>query len=168
MNGMIYTRGARADYDSWADLGLSGWGYADLLPYFKKAETNWRGAGTYHGDSGPVKVTPSYNYNEIDDRFVQACHQFGYPLNNDFCGESQLGVGQIDVMVGNGVRMSAANAYLRPIMNRANLSVKTNCQVERISFDGLHAKSVEYSKFGRLQSSDILRFVDRDEATSGT
>jgi len=149
MNGMIYTRGARADYDQWAETGLTGWGYKNLLPYFKKIESHWRGANDFHGDSGPMKISPSHNYNEIDKRFVQACHQCGYRINEDFCGESQMGAGQIDVMVDKGIRMSAANAYLRPVMSRPNLCVKTNCLVKEILFDGPKATGVNFSDHGQ-------------------
>src|SRR5262245_4994821 len=113
LNGMIYTRGNRRDYDGWRDDGLPGWGYADLLPYFKRSEGNARGNGTHHGGSGPLRVAPSLNFHALDRLFLAACAEAGHAANDDLAGSRQLGAGRIDVTVHQGRRVSVARAYLR-------------------------------------------------------
>src|SRR5215470_5655153 len=125
LNGMIYTRGNCRDYDGWRDDGLPHWGYADLLPYFKRSEGSARGNGAYHGASGPLRVMPSRNFHVLDRRFLQACREAGDTANDDMAGQRQLGAGRIDVTVHRGRRVSVARAYLRPAMARPNLRVCT-------------------------------------------
>jgi len=137
MNGMIYIRGHRADYDRWRDKGLTGWGYADVLPYFRRSEANENRKDRYHGRDGPLRVTPAGNFNFIDKRFVDAALQAGNPANGDFNGARQTGAGQLDSAVYLGVRQSAARAYLPA--DRRNLSVLTNTRILKIDMEGTRA-----------------------------
>jgi choline dehydrogenase len=143
LNGMIYTRGNRCDYDRWRDEGLANWGYADLLPYFKRSEGNARGDGPYHGGRGPLRVGPSPNFYPIDRMFLEACQQAGHLFNDDLAGSRQLGAGRLDVTVHAGRRISAAEAYLRPAMARSNLRVRTGTRALRILVENGCATGVE-------------------------
>jgi len=140
---MIYTRGNRRDYDGWRDDGLPGWGYADLLPYFKRSEGNARGNGAYHGGSGPLRVAPSRNFHALDRRFLAACAEAGHAANDDLAGRRQLGAGRIDVTVHHGRRVSVARAYLKPAMARPNLHVRTQTRALRIRIEEGRATGVE-------------------------
>lgn len=143
LNGMIYTRGNRGDYDRWRDEGLANWGYADLLPYFKRSEGNARGDGPYHGGRGPLRVSPSPNFRAIDRMFLEACRDAGHRLNDDLAGARQVGAGRLDVTVHAGRRISAAEAYLRPAMARPNLRVRTGTRALRILIEHGRATGVE-------------------------
>jgi len=132
LNGMIYTRGNRRDYDGWRDGGLPGWGYADLLPYFRRAEGNVRGDGPFHGGAGPLGVAPSRNFHAIDRCFLEACAQAGHPANGDMAGARQVGAGRLDVTVVGGRRISVARAYLDPARARPNLTVRTGTRALRV------------------------------------
>lgn len=141
LNGMIYIRGTAGDYDRWRQKGLAGWGYADLLPYFKRsAQATHRPGDPYHGD-GPLKLTPARNYDLVNERFVAACVEAGNAENPDFNGRRQAGAGRIDTKVYNGQRQSAAAAYLP--LNRKNLQVRTGARVRRVQFEGRRAKAIE-------------------------
>lgn len=130
MNGMIYIRGNRCDYDSWRDRGLTGWGYADVLPYFLRAQGALHRNDFWHGRHGPLKTGAAANYTDLDRIFVAAALDAGLPSNADFNGPRQTGVGRVDVTVADGRRQSAARAYLaeRP----ANLTVRTEALVTAI------------------------------------
>jgi choline dehydrogenase len=143
LNGMIYTRGHRSDYDGWRRSGANGWGYADLLPYFRRAEGSSRGTGRYHGGSGPLRVNPSPNFNEIDRRFLAACREAGHPENPDVMGARQLGCFRVDVTVENGRRISAARAYLAPARRRPNLEVLTGTRALRVTIENGRATGAE-------------------------
>ncbi|HEX7437969.1 MAG TPA: GMC family oxidoreductase N-terminal domain-containing protein, partial [Caldimonas sp.] len=143
INAMIYTRGQREDYDAWAALGNPGWGYADVLPWFLKAEHNERGADAFHGSGGPLNVMDLRSPNRFASVFVDAAVQAGYPVNRDFNGASQEGVGLYQVTHKNGERFSAAKAYLTPNLDRPNLHVVTGAHTLRILFEGRRAVGVE-------------------------
>jgi choline dehydrogenase-like flavoprotein len=143
INAMIYVRGQREDYDGWAAEGNPGWGWSDVLPYFKRAEHNERGADAHHGSGGPLNVMDLLRPNAFTPRFVQACQQAGYAVNADFNGERQEGVGLYQVTHRDGERFSAAKAYLAPARTRPNLTVLTGAQATRITFDGRRASGVE-------------------------
>jgi choline dehydrogenase len=130
LNGMIYIRGAPQDYDNWRQSGLAGWGYADLLPYFRRSEGSTHRGDPWHGRDGPLGTCRATNYMRIDRAFVEAAIQAGAPPNDDFNGPRQTGAGQIDVMVRGGLRQSSARSYLSP--RPANLTVRTNAQVARV------------------------------------
>ena len=123
INGMIYVRGQREDFDGWAALGCEGWGYDDVLPYFKKAEHQQRGADRYHGADGPLWVSDLPFKNALPDAFIEAARRNGAPLNDDFNGEKQDGAGYVQATTRNGRRWSTAAGYLRAIGPLASLKV---------------------------------------------
>ncbi|MFD0207218.1 MULTISPECIES: GMC family oxidoreductase [Saccharothrix] len=143
INAMIYIRGNRADYDGW---GQPGWSYDELLPYFIRAEDNERGASEYHGVGGPLGVSDSRSRNVMSTAFVDAALQAGYAANDDFNAAEQDGFGLYQVTQRNGRRSSAAVAYLHPAMSRPNLTVETNLQVHRVTFDGGRATGIIASR----------------------
>jgi choline dehydrogenase len=142
INAMIYIRGHQYDYDHWRDLGNSGWGFADVLPYFKKSEDQENGASEYHGSSGPLHVTNLRSINPLSEAFVSAAEQAGYKRNPDFNGSQQEGFGFYQVTQWEGKRCSAAAAYLHPVMKRPNLTVRTGVQVFDIIFEKRRAIAV--------------------------
>ncbi|MGE3929755.1 MAG: choline dehydrogenase [Hyphomonadaceae bacterium] len=146
INAMLYVRGHARDYDHWRQLGLSGWGYADVLPYFKRAQNNEPGADAWNGEGGPLNVSkapPGYPLHRV---FIQAAAQAGYPVTKDFNGRQQEGAGPYTLTVKNGQRCSSAAAYLTPIMGiRSNLAVLTNAHATRILIERGKALGVAYS-----------------------
>jgi choline dehydrogenase len=151
INAMVWIRGAREDYDSWAAQGNAGWSYDDLLPHFKAIEDNEAGADQWRGRGGPVHITDIGPWaHPLTRNFLQAAEQAGLPLNADFNGERQEGAGIYQINTKGGRRMSAARAFLRPAMKRKNVSVETNAFATRILFDGKRATGVEYEKNGRI------------------
>ena len=146
INAMIYIRGNHADYDHWRDLGNSGWGYADVLPYFKKSENQEHGASEYHGAGGPLRVSDLRTVNPLSDAFVEAGQEAGFKRNLDFNGESQDGFGFYQVTQSNGKRHSAAAAYLHPVSSRPNLTVRTEAHVYGIYFEGRRAAIVSFQQ----------------------
>lgn len=148
VNAMIYARGHRADYDAWAAEGNAGWSWDEVLPYFKRAEHNERGADAFHGSGGPLNVMDLRSSHRFGPVFVQAAQQAGYPENRDFNGPRQEGVGLYQVTHKNGERFSAAKAYLAPNRERANLQVVTGAHATRVLFEGKRAVGVEYRQGG--------------------
>jgi choline dehydrogenase len=148
MNAMIYIRGNRADYDHWRDLGNPGWGYADLLPYFKKSENQEHGASEYHGAGGPLCVSDLRTVNPLSEAFVAAGEEAGFQRNPDFNAAAQEGFGLYQVTQSNGKRHSTAAAFLRPAMSRRNLTVRTSAQVYGIYFEGRRAAGVSFQQNG--------------------
>ncbi len=144
INAMIYIRGQRQDYDGWAAEGNPGWSFDDVLPWFRRAEGNLRGADALHGADGPLSVQDLRSPNPLAQRFIDAGVQAGLPLNTDFNGSVQEGVGWYQATHRDGERCSAAKAYLKPALGRANLEVITGAQVTRILLDGQRASGVEY------------------------
>jgi choline dehydrogenase-like flavoprotein len=140
INAMVYMRGNPLDYDGW---GVPGWSWADLLPYFIKAEDNERGASPFHGAGGPLPVSEERSHNRISHAFVEAGVEAGLARNDDFNDGDQDGVGMYQVTQRGGMRASTAVAYLRPAMERPNLEVLTHMQVQRLLFDGTRAVGVE-------------------------
>jgi choline dehydrogenase len=152
---MIYARGQPADYDHWADLGNDGWAYEDVLPYFKRAEHNERGSSEYHGTGGPRNVTDPQSPNELSEAFVEAGQAVGLPRNDDFNAGDQSGVGLYQVTQKDGKRHSAADAYLKPVLDRSNLTATTGAQVTRIRFDGREAVGVDYVQDGAGSTESV-------------
>lgn len=151
INAMVYVRGQHADYEHWAAQGNPGWGWEDVKPYFLRAENNERGADAWHGRGGPFNVADLRSTNRFSHHFTEAGVQAGYPLNTDFNGATQEGVGLYQVTHKNGERHSAAKGYLTPHLARSNLQVITGAHATRILFDGTRAVGVEYRKGGALQ-----------------
>lgn len=151
INAMIYVRGHQWDYDHWASLGNPGWGYKDVLPYFLRSEHNERLDDAWHGRDGPLWVSDLRSDNPFQQRFLEAARETGLPLNDDFNGAEQEGVGAYQVTQKHGERYSAARAYLLPHIGvRDNLSVETRAQVQRILFEGTHAVGVEVLQHGQV------------------
>jgi choline dehydrogenase-like flavoprotein len=143
VNAMIYLRGSAEDYDGWAAEGNPGWGWSDVLPYFKRAEHNERGADAYHGSGGPLNVMDLRSPHRFGPIFVDAARQAGHAVNRDFNGATQEGFGLYQVTHRNGERFSAAKAYLVPNLARPNLRVVTEAQTTRIVLEGRRAVGVE-------------------------
>jgi len=152
INAMIYIRGQHQDYDDWAAAGNPGWAWADVLPYFRRAEHNERGADAWHGGNGPLNVMDLRSPNRFGPLFVQAAQQAGFAPNPDFNGAGQEGFGLYQVTHRNGERFSAAKAYLTPNLGRPNLEVKTGAQVRRILLEGRRAVGVEAQIGGRIET----------------
>ena len=142
INAMIYIRGDRGDYDGWRDLGCFGWGYDDVLPFFKKAEGNYRLSEPYHGVAGPHKVSDPPYFHPFSAAIVRAAQEIGIPYNHDFNGESQLGFGYYQATIWEGERCSAARFYLKPALSRSNLALRLDTRVDRIVFEGRRATGV--------------------------
>ena len=143
VNAMIYTRGHPSDYDHWAALGNRGWGWADVLPIFRRCEGNVRGADAFHGGEGPLKVSDLTWAHPVSDAFVEAGGEAGETLNADFNGARQEGVGRYQVTQTGGERCSVARAFLHPVRDRPNLTVLTGARVSRVLLDGRSAVGVE-------------------------
>src|SRR3954449_10288272 len=150
LNAMIYIRGNRADYDEWAAMGFDGWGYDDVLPYFRRAEDNERGEDAYHGVGGPLSVSESRSMHPLVDTMIEAAQQAGHEHNPDFNGARQEGVGRFQVTQRDGLRCSCADAYLNPARQRPNLDVVSGAMATRILFDGDRAVGVEIARDGQL------------------
>ncbi len=144
LNGMVYMRGTAADYDGWRQRGCEGWDYASVLPYFRKAENNERGADEFHGTGGPLNVSDHRFKSEIIDSIMAAAVEAGVPRNRDFNGATQEGVGYYQATVGQGQRWSSAKAYLKPARGRKNLVVTPNAHATRILIEDGRAVGVEY------------------------
>ncbi|MEZ5657317.1 MAG: choline dehydrogenase [Burkholderiaceae bacterium] len=155
INGLIYIRGQRQDYDNWAALGNPGWAFADVLPYFRRAEDNARGASEYHGAGGPLKVSNIEGGNELIDAFIAGAEQIGVPRTDDFNGAEQEGVGYYQLNTHRGWRFSAAKAYLKPARSRANLKIHTGAQAAELIFaDGeRRVIGVRYREGGQMKTA---------------
>jgi choline dehydrogenase len=150
INAMVYIRGQAADFDDWQNLGNPGWGWRDVLPYFKKSETYSEGGNDYRGDSGPLYVNNvSAEYHPLCHTFINAAKQHGFAYNADFNGESQEGVGFYQINTKNGKRMSSALAYLKPASRRTNCHIETHAHVLRILFENKSAVGVEFLQKGK-------------------
>ena len=151
INAMCYIRGHRADYDHWAAVGNEGWSYADVLPYFRRAEHNERLHDEYHGAAGPLNVMDLRSPNRYLQAYIDAGREAGYPINDDFNGAEQEGIGRYQVTHRDGERFSAAKAYLTPNLGRGNLTVFTEAHTTRVLFEGRRATGVEFRRAGRLE-----------------
>ncbi|TYR30475.1 choline dehydrogenase [Mesorhizobium microcysteis] len=160
INAMVWVRGQREDFDDWRDAGNPGWGYDDVLPLFKAIEDNEAGEDAWRGRGGPVHVTELTRFvHPLCNLYLQAVQQAGLPLNPDFNGERQEGVGVYQITTRNGRRMSAARAFLRPAMKRANVHVETGALATRILFEGRRAVGVEYLQGGHKREARAGREV---------
>jgi choline dehydrogenase-like flavoprotein len=148
INAMIYTRGHRNDYDAWAAGGATGWSYEEVLPYFRKAESNSRFSNRYHGTEGPLAVSDPISPLKISAAFIKAAQEVGLPYNPDFNGAQQEGVGYHQTTTRDGRRGSAAVSYLRPALGRKNLTVITRALASRIVVENGRAVAVEYRRHG--------------------
>jgi len=159
INAMVYIRGHRSDYDGWAALGNPGWAYDDVLPYFKKSENNESIHDAFHGEGGPLNVADLRTQNPFQDYFLDAGRQLQLPVNGDFNGAHQQGLGIYQVTQKNGERWSAARAYIEPNLSRPNLKVVTGALARKILFDGKRATGVEFGRDGKIESVSARREV---------
>ncbi len=159
LNAMVYMRGHRADYDRWAELGNAGWSFTDVLPYFRRAEDQRRGASAYHGTGGPLRVSDLRTVNPLSRAFVAAGLELGFPANADFNGPDQLGFGLYQVTQRHGRRESAATAYLRPVRRRPNLEIRTGAHATRVLLERGRAAGVEYVGGGQRGRARATREV---------
>lgn len=160
LNGLLYVRGQPQDYDRWRQMGNEGWSWDDVLPLFKRAEKNERGADDYHGDEGPLSVSNMRIQRPITDAWVAAAQNAGYKFNPDYNGADQEGVGFFQLTSKNGRRCSTAVAYLNPARKRDNLRIITHAQVDRVVIEGKRAVGVEYTdRSGTVQTVKAGREV---------
>ena len=159
INGLVYVRGHACDFDRWEEEGARGWSYANVLPYFRRAESFRGTPSAYRGADGPLVVTPGARQNPLFDAFIEAGRQAGYAVSDDLNGARGEGFGGFDMTVKDGVRWSAANAYLRPAMKRKNLRIETHALARRILFEGRRAIGVEYEREGRTEIARATREV---------
>ena len=153
INGLLYVRGQHEDYDRWRQRGNVGWGYDDVLPYFKRAENQVRGGDAYHGAGGPLHVSDWRHHDPLSEAFVKAAVETGIPFNPDFNGASQEGAGFFQTTTRRGRRASSAFSYLRPARTRPNLHIETGALAQRLLFEGRRVRAVEYRQNGRLRTA---------------
>jgi choline dehydrogenase len=159
INGLVYIRGNPLDFERWQEQGAQGWSYPDVLPYFRRAEDRAEGGDTYRGEGGPLKTRYGTLKNPLHAAWMQAAEAAGYRLTSDVNGRQQEGFGRMDMTVGDGRRWSAANAYLKPAMKRANLTILTHAQVLRVEFEGKRAVGVRYVRRGQEVVAKVRREV---------
>ena len=160
INGLCFIRGHALDFEGWRQSGCEGWGYADVLPYFKRLENYSGGESEYRGGDGPLAVHRPKPQNPLYKAFIEAGRDAGYQTTDDICGYRQEGFGVFDMSIENGERNSTAKAYLDPARPRKNLTVITNTQVQKILFNGIEATGISYKKAdGEIIKVDALKEV---------
>ena len=159
INGMVYIRGQHEDFDLWRQLGNAGWSSTDVLPYFKRAQHQTRGADEFHSTGGPLCVSDTSEHHPICEAFIKGAMELGYPRNDDFNGGQQDGVGYHQTTTRNGKRCSTAVGYLHPVRNRPNLRVITGALAEKVLFDGRRAVGVAFSENGQPRTVRATREV---------
>ena len=159
VNGMMYSRGHPPDYDHWRSLGLSGWSYAEVLPYFRRAEANWRGVSVYHGADGPLTVARHRTDGVLYPALIATAEKLGFRHLQDFHGAELEGFSAPDFNVHRGHRASTVTRYLRPVMGRSNLKVETGALAHRVLLEGERAVGVEYQHGGELKQVHAEREV---------
>jgi choline dehydrogenase-like flavoprotein len=160
INAMVYLRGQREDYEDWVAAGATGWGWNDVLPYFRRSENNERtGADAFHGRGGPLNVADLRSPHPFAAMFIEAAQQAGLPRNDDFAGETQEGVGWYQVTQKNGERWSVARAYLDAARGRSNLTIETNAFATQVLFDGKRAIGVRFEQGGQTRELRARREV---------
>ncbi|HEY5106033.1 MAG TPA: choline dehydrogenase [Caulobacteraceae bacterium] len=159
INGMVYIRGHARDFDQWRQMGLPGWGYADVLPYFMRSEGLEGGGDAYHGASGPLHVSRAASRSPIYSGFIKAGAQAGHPLTDDFNGAEQEGFGSYQLTIKNGRRWSAASAYLHPALTRPNLTALTGARTTRLMIEKGRVVGVEFIQSGSMQQARAEREV---------
>ena len=159
INGMIYVRGNRHDYERWAQMGLAGWSYDEVLPAFRRSEGHVERDGAYHGTGGELTVCRARGTNPLFDAFVAAGRQAGHPLNDDFNGAAQEGIGRYDFTIRRGRRCSASAAFLSPVGERRNLTIMTDCLVRRVVVEAGRATGVEVAQGGETRALRAAREV---------
>ena len=161
INGMVYVRGHARDFDQWEEKGAAGWSYKDCLPYFKRSETWYKGEDDYRGGNGPVATSNGNNmkFNPLYKAFIGAGQDAGYPKTSDYNGKQQEGFGPMHMTVGNGVRSSTSNAYIKPAKNRPNLTILSGVLVQRVLLKNKVARGVEYKVNGKTEKLNASKEV---------
>lgn len=162
LNGMLYVRGQKDDYNSWAQAGNTGWDWDSVLPYFKKSEHNLRGENNFRGVNGPLHVkhlADLVDKNPVSEAFLQAGMQAGLPFNDDVNDGEQLGIAYFQINTVQGKRCNTARAFLKPVLKRSNLSVATNAQVQQIEIVNGQAKAVHYTQRGVQKTASAARTI---------
>ena len=159
INGMVYVRGHAHDFDTWAEMGASGWSYADVLPYFKRQEHVEGGEPDWRGHHGPLYVKKGPRTNPLYQAFIEAGRQAGYPVTQDYNGRQQEGFAAMEMTVHNGLRWSAANAYLWPTIRKGRIDMETRAMASRILLQGKKAVGVEYIQGGEVKQAFARRDV---------
>ena len=159
INGMIFNRGQRLDYDRWVQLGCHGWSYQDVLPIFKRLESTQIGSDRYRGRSGPIKVTVAEKTSPFFDLFIASARQVGYPLNPDYSGDTQYGVAMAQQTIYRGFRQSTATQYLAPARNRPNLVISAGAEATSLIMEGKRCVGVRYRRAGQTQEARASREV---------
>ena len=161
INGMVYVRGHARDFDQWEEKGAAGWSYKDCLPYFKRSETWSKGEDDYRGGNGPVATSNGNNMklNPLYKAFIGAGQDAGYPKTSDYNGKQQEGFGPMHMTVGNGVRSSTSNAYIKPAKNRPNLTILSGVLVQRVLLKNKVARGVEYKVNGKTEKLNASKEV---------
>jgi len=168
INGHLYVRGQRRDFDTWAQLGNRGWSYEDVLPYFRKSEGYAGGDPEFRGREGPLHISDIHERHPLCEAFIAGAQQLGIPLNPDYNGPEQEGVAYLQRTILNGRRWSAAHAFLRPAMRRPNLTVVSEAIVTGITFDGARATGINYRHYGVHKSARAGREVILAAGAIGT
>jgi choline dehydrogenase len=153
INGLLYIRGQHEDFDHWRQLGNAGWAFTDVLPYFRRAEDQQRGADELHGVGGPLSVSDVCEPHPLCEAFIEAARQSGIPRNDDFNGPAQEGAGYFQLTTRNGRRWSTAAGYLRQARRRPNLAIELNALASRLIFSGRRAVGVEYRQNGATRTA---------------
>jgi len=159
INGLIYIRGQKQDFDLWRQLGNTGWSYDDVLPYFRRAEDQERGADDYHGAGGPLGVSDLKTDHPLHDAFIAGAQEAGYAYNADFNGAEQEGVGPLQLTVKGRRRCSSAVGYLNPVKSRRNLTIEIHALTRKLLLDGKRVVGIEYSRNGTLRQAKARREV---------
>ncbi|MEQ9122763.1 MAG: GMC family oxidoreductase N-terminal domain-containing protein [Alphaproteobacteria bacterium] len=159
INGLVFVRGQRQDYDTWAQMGCRGWSYSDVLPVFKRLESYEGGECEYRGGDGALRVTHPDESGPLYDAIIKAAGEVGVPYNRDYNGASQDGIAMSQATIAKGRRMSTARCYLDPIRDRANLKIETNALTERLLLDGRRCTGVAYSVGGEARRAMARREV---------
>ncbi len=159
INGMVYIRGQHEDFDLWRQFGNTGWSSSDVLPYFKRAEHQTRGADEFHSTGGPLCVSDTTEHHPICEAFIEGAMELGYPRNDDFNGARQEGVGYHQTTTRNGKRCSTAVGYLHPVRQRPNLRVVTGALAEKVLFEGKRAVGVAFREHGQPRTVRAAREV---------
>lgn len=159
INGLLYIRGQAEDFDTWSQLGAIGWGWSDVLPYFRRSEAHLGEGSALHGSEGELAVSDTQFRDSTNAAVIAGFEQIGVPFNPDFNGPEQFGSGHYQTTTRDGRRCSAADAFLRPVLNRPNLTVMTGVSVQRVLTEGLIATGVEYITAGQLRTASARREV---------
>jgi len=159
INGMVYVRGHARDFDTWEAMGAKGWGFRHVLPYFKRQESCPDGEDGWRGTKGPLHVRRGPRDNPLYQAFIEAGRQAGYPVTEDYNGRQQEGFGPMEMTIHNGIRWSAANAYLKPALKRGNVKLITRAFAHRVILEGKRAVGVEYDVGGQLRQVKARREV---------